>query len=155
MREPQSTHVGRSGECLRAHLSAQRLKRWGERPHVLCHPSPRGNPWHSKGHTSGKDLLLLPPLRQEFCLFAFLIFFLHHFGCPKGHPGKRSLYPMSEVGHIFPSQNPVRGLGLPLSCFTNGRVGPRLLYHHLQSCKKTGFRVSQPPPSFSSPIPGA
>lgn len=150
MREPQPSHMGRSGEGLMAHLSAPRLKRQGERPHVLCHPRPRRNPWHSQGHASGKDLLLLPPLGQEFCLFAFLILFLYHFGCPKGHPSKRSLYlsPMSEVGHIFASQKSVRELVLPLSCFANGCVGPHLLYHHPQSCKKTEFRVSQPPPSF-------
>lgn len=126
MREPQPSHVGRSGEHVRAHLSAPRLKRGRETPCPLP-PKPKERPM--KGRTSkdpspraqpGTDFREGNPFCGGFVCLLFWFCFCNILA-PQRDTQVREAFtpaPWCEMGHhIFPSHNPLTGLVLPPSCF--------------------------------------
>lgn len=90
MREPQPSHVGRSGEHVRAHLSAPRLKR-GRDPMSSATQTQEETLGTVRDRLQGMTFCSFSTLGRSFVCFSDL--FLLHFCSPKGHPGERSLSP--------------------------------------------------------------
>lgn len=144
MREPQPSHVGRSGEHVGAHLSAPRLKR-GRDPMSSATQTQEETLGTARDRLQGMTFCSFPTLGRSFVCFSDFV--SASFFAPQRDTQVREAFPPApwgEMGHIFPSHNPLLGLVLPPSCFANGCACPHLQYHHPQSCKTRvqGFLAS-------------